>query len=129
MVNHPTTNISKFVDDHIKDYVPNTKSHIRDTLKFISKITTLGPIPEGAILATLDVTSLYTNIPKQEGLVVVAEHMRKDPSKGPTANFILDLLKLVLHNMYFELTIILLTNRRDCYGYSSGTKLCQLIYG
>ena len=28
--------------------------------------------------------------------------MRKDPSKGPIANYILDLLKLVLYNMYFE---------------------------
>ena len=101
-VNHPTTNISKFVDKHIKDYVPNTKSHIRDTQDFISKITKLGPIQEGAILATLGVTSRYTNIPNQEGLVAVAEHMMKDPSKGPITNYILDLLKLVLHNMYFE---------------------------
>ena len=82
--------------------MPNTKSHIRDTQDFISKITKLGPITEGAILATLDVTSLYTNIPNQEGLVAVTEHMRKDPSKGPIANYILDLVKLELHNMSFE---------------------------
>ena len=28
--------------------------------------------------------------------------MQKDTSKGPIANHILDLLKLVLHNMYLE---------------------------
>ena len=58
--NHPTANISKFVDKHIKQYVPKTKCYIRDTQDFISKITCLGPIPEGAIVATLDVISLYT---------------------------------------------------------------------
>ena len=58
-VEHPTANISKFVDAHIKDYVPKTKSYIRDTQDFISKLKALDQIPEGAILATLDVTSLY----------------------------------------------------------------------
>ena len=32
----------------------------------------------------------------------MADHLRTDPSKGPIASYILDLLKLVLHNMYFE---------------------------
>ena len=52
-VNHPTANISKFVDEHIKQYVPKTKSYIRDTQDFISKITQLGPIPEGAIRSSV----------------------------------------------------------------------------
>ena len=59
-VNHPTSRISKFVDEHIKQYVPQTKSHIRDTQDFIKKLRNLGQIPEGAILCTLDVSSLYT---------------------------------------------------------------------
>ena len=56
-VNHPTSRISKLVDEHIKEYVPETKSYIRDTQDFIKKIKSLGPIPEGAILCTLDVSS------------------------------------------------------------------------
>ena len=36
-VNHP----SKLVDEHIKDYVPKTKSYIRDTQDFIKKTKTL----------------------------------------------------------------------------------------
>ena len=35
-------------------------------------------------------------------MIAVADHMKKDPSKSPIATNILDLLKLVLHNMYFE---------------------------
>ena len=101
-VTHPTVNISKFVDAHIKEYVPKTKSYIRDTQDFISKIKQLGKIPEGAFLVTLDVSSLYTNIPNQEGICAVADQHRKDPTKMGISNYILDLLKLVLHNMYFE---------------------------
>ena len=82
-VNHPTSRISKFVDEHIKGYVPHTKSYIRYTQDFITKIKSLGSDPEGAILCTLDVSSLYTNIPNQEGILAVAEKLRSDPSKTP----------------------------------------------
>ena len=81
LVNHPTSRISKLVDEHIKEYVPKTKSYVRDTQDFIRKIKDLGPIPEGAILCTSDVSSLYTNIPNNEGILAVAEKLRSDPSK------------------------------------------------
>ena len=61
-VTHPTANISKFVDAHIKNYVPKTRSYIRDTQDFITKILDLGKIPEGAFSVTLDVSSLYTQV-------------------------------------------------------------------
>ena len=115
-VNHPTSRISKLVDEHIKDYVPKTKSYIRDTQDFIKKIKELGPIPEGAILCTLDVLSLYTNIPNNEGILAVAEKLRNDPTKTPIANFILDLLKLVLHSMNFTFNV-------DHYLQTGGTSL------
>ena len=101
-VNHPTARISQFVDAHIRDYVPKTASYIRDTQDFITKLKEIDSVPEGAILATLDVTSLYTNIPNQEGIVAVADKLRSDPKKQGIAKYILDLLKLVLHNMYFQ---------------------------
>ena len=101
-VNHSTSRISKFVDEHIKQYVPQTKSHIRDTQDFIKKLRNLGQIPEGAIVCTLDVSSLYTNIPNHEGILAVANKLRSDPTKTPITQFILDLQTLVLHNMNFE---------------------------
>ena len=115
-VNHPTSRISKLVDEHIKKYVPQTKSYIRDTQDFIKKIKDLGPIPEGAILCTLDVSSLYTNIPNNEGILAVAEKLRNDPTKTPIASFILDLLKLVLHSMSF-------TFNGDHYLQTGGTAM------
>ena len=108
--------MSKLVDEHIKDYVTKTKLYIRDTQDFIKKIKELGHIPEGAILCTLDVSSLYTNIPNNEGILAVVEKIRSDPSKTPIANFILDLLKLVLHSMNF-------TFHGDHYLQTGGTAM------
>ena len=86
-IGHPTCNISKFVDAHIKGYVPQTKSYVRDTQHFISRLLEMGKIPDGALLVTLDVSSLYTN--------------RKDRTKDPITPYILELLKLVLQSMNF----------------------------
>ena len=101
-VNHPTSKISKLVDEHIKKYVPETDSYLRDTQDFIKKIKSLGTIPDGALLCTLDVSSLYTNIPNEEGIQAVAEKLQSDPSKGPIAPFIIELLRLVLTSMNFQ---------------------------
>ena len=38
-------------------------AYVRDTQHFISRIKQLGPIPEHALLVTLDVSSQNTNIP------------------------------------------------------------------
>ena len=80
-INHPTSHISKFIDEHIKSYVTNTKSYVRDTQHFISRLKQLGKIPENALLVTLDVSSVYTNIPNHEGIFAVADHIRRDPEK------------------------------------------------
>ena len=101
-INHPTSNISKFVDEHIKKYVPKTKSYVRDTQHFISRIKLLGHIPDNALLVTLDVSSLYTNIPNYEGLLAVAEHLRSDPDKHKIGPHLIRILKLVLHSMSFS---------------------------
>ena len=108
------------MEEHIKEYIPKTKSYIRDTQDFIKKIKDLGPIPDGAILCTLDVSdsSLYTNIPNNESILAVAEKLMCDPNKTPIVNFILDLLKLVLHIMNF-------TFNGDHYLQTGGTAWVQ----
>ena len=75
--------------------MPQTKSYVRDTQHFISRLLEMGKIPDGALLVTLDVSSLYTNIPNHEGLIAVASHLRKDRTKDPITPYILELLKLV----------------------------------
>ena len=77
-------------------------SYVRDTQHFIKRIRELGQLPENSLLVTLDVSSLYTNIPNHEGIQAVADHIRRDPDKRNIGPFIIRLLKLVLHSMNFE---------------------------
>ena len=65
---HPTERISQFVDYHLKPLVHKTASFIKDTTHFLNKLDQLGHLPSNAILVTLDVSSLYTNIPHNEGI-------------------------------------------------------------
>ena len=41
---------------------------MKDTNHFLWKIKTLGQLPKGANLCTIDVVGLYPNIPHEEGL-------------------------------------------------------------
>ena len=65
---HPNERISQFVDYHRKPLVHKTASFIKDTTLFLNKLDQLGYLPSNAILVTLDVSSLYTNIPHSEGI-------------------------------------------------------------
>ena len=65
---HPTERISQFVDYHINPLVSSLDSHIKDTTDFLNKLSNLGTLPSNAMLVTLDVSSLYTNIPHNEGI-------------------------------------------------------------
>ena len=64
----PTERVSSFLDHIIKPLVPTIPSYIKDSPHLISLLENT-PIPSNAILATIDVSSLYTNIPQDEGTV------------------------------------------------------------
>ena len=82
--------------------MPKTKSYVRDTQHFIRWLKQIGKIHSGALLLTLDVSSLYNNIPNNEGILAVAYHPRKDPEKQKIGPHLLKLLELVLHSMHFN---------------------------
>ena len=62
----PTERISSFLDHKIKPLVPTIPSYIKDSPHLISLLENT-PIPSNAILTAIDVSSLYTNIPQDEG--------------------------------------------------------------
>ena len=59
----PTENISAFVDLFLNPLVPDSPHHVKDTTDFLNKIGQINKVKHGAIIGTMDVTSLYTNIP------------------------------------------------------------------
>ena len=79
-----------------------TDSYVRYTQHFISRLKQLGRIPSGVLLVTLDVSSLYTNISNHEGILALAEHLRKDDEKQKIGPHLLKLLELVLHSVNFN---------------------------
>ena len=64
----PTENISQFVDFYLCPLVESIPSYIKDTTDFLCKLKSVGQIPKGSLLLTLDVSALYTNILHNEGI-------------------------------------------------------------
>ena len=65
----PTEHISLFVDSFLKPLVPRISSYIHDTPDFLRRILGIQhQVPSTAIIGTFDVSSLYTNIPHDEGI-------------------------------------------------------------
>ena len=65
------------MDHHIKPFMQNGLSYIRNSQHFLEKIKTIGGVPENDILVTVDVVGLYSNIPNQAGLKALKEAFEK----------------------------------------------------
>jgi peptide-methionine (R)-S-oxide reductase len=102
--NSPTERISELADFFLKPLVKTTRSYVKDTTDFINKIEALPPLPEGALLCTVDVTSLYTNIPNEEGIQACKNilELHRDNSEKPNNTNIIHLLEYVLMMNNFD---------------------------
>ena len=65
---HPTEKISEFVSYHLNPLVQTLPSYVKNTTHLLDKLQDFDDIPPNALLVTLDVSSLYTNIPTTEGI-------------------------------------------------------------
>ncbi|XP_041472560.1 uncharacterized protein LOC121421825 [Lytechinus variegatus] len=93
----PTENISLFVDYHIKPLVSRAPSYIHDTPEFLRKLNDIkDQIPETVIIVTLDVSSLYTNIPHDEGIQASCEALTASGHSSPPISDIKSLMSHVL---------------------------------
>jgi len=123
----PTERISGLVDFLLRPYVPLLPSYIKDTTDFINHIEALPRLSPTDLLVTLDVTSLYTNIPNEESLQVALSTLnthRDDREENLKNTHITALLKLVLtcNNFEFNGQHFLQTQ-----GVAMGTKVAPTI--
>ena len=88
--NHPTERISQFVDFHLRP------SYIKDTTDFLIKLTAIDNLPDDALLVSLDVTSLHTNIPHNEGIGACRFFLQKRTNKHVPTETICDLICIIL---------------------------------
>ena len=83
-VNSHTEKLSAYMDEFLRPLAQALASHIRDTTDFIIRLKNLGRDPENSILATLDVSSLYTNIDTDDGLAIIEEELAKTGQIQPS---------------------------------------------
>ena len=95
-INSPTSAISKYVDHHLQPIVTQLPSYVKDTTDFINKLEQIRTAPKNCILVTMDVKSLYTNIPHNEGIEATKKFMSKHNLKPSLITIITTLLTLIL---------------------------------
>ena len=71
-IGSPTYFLSQQYDKMLKTSVPKPKSHVKNSFELKEKLDNI-IVPEGHVLISLDVTSLYTNVGEQ----LVIESIKK----------------------------------------------------
>ena len=97
----PTKKISMFVDHHLRPHVEQLPSYLRDTTHFLTRIQGLDTPPPGTLLVTLDVKSLYTNIPHADGIEACREALDTRTHLQPPTEDLIELTRLVLTKNIF----------------------------
>ena len=118
-VDCPTERISMMLDIILQPLLLDTKSYIKDTPDFLRKIEELTILSEENFF-TLDVASLYTNIPLQESLDIMEEEFFPKIKCGVPINYLRKLLELILkcNNFTFDRKYFLQIN-----GTAMGTRV------
>lgn len=112
----PTEHISMFVDHHLRPLVEQLPSYLKDTNHFLSKLRELPSLPPGSLLATLDVKSLYTNIPHTDGLEASRKALDTRSQLLPSTEDLVNLASQILTNNAF-------TFAGQCYLQIHGTAM------
>ena len=123
-VNCHINTISKYVDFHLQPIVKNILSYVRDTTDFLQKLDKVKKISNDCLLITLNVNSLYTNIPNSGGIKAVREAYDNHPNKTVPTKVILTFLSLILTLNSFVFTSI---NYLQTMGCAMGT-ICAPAY-
>ena len=129
-IKSPTERISQFLDHFLQPCFPQIKSYVKDTGHFIFLLEEIGALPGPTLLATFDVTSLYTNVPLEEARRAVGRSLLRSRHSGdvPHTESLLHLLKLVFTKNIFSfsngenLSFYLQTN-----GVSMGSKCAPAV--
>ena len=104
--NSITEPISQFVDKWLQPHVKTLPSYLKDTTEFLKLIETT-KLPQNCILASIDVSSLYTNIPHKDGKQSVLHFLQHNPDnysrpEQPIPEILTELIEIVLKNNVFE---------------------------
>ena len=117
----PIERISSFVDYLLQPIAKVQESYLKDTTDFLN-FKENKKVAKDTMLVSMDVTSLYTNIPQEEGITIVCKtyekfHLNKPPI--PTL-YLRDMLRLILKENSFHFNG---KNYLQTHGTEMGTKM------
>ena len=100
--NGPTEKISQFLDFFLKPLAAKTDSYLKDTNSFLRIIEAISEIPSNTILVTIDVCSLYTNIPHKDGIRATTRALDTREDKTVPTEVLIKLLNYILKKTAFK---------------------------
>ena len=94
----PTAKLSQFADHFLKPLLNHIPAYIQDTAHFLRRIFSLNQnLPENIILITIDVKSLYTNIPNDQGIQACLDMLKEHSTlTSELEQYIIDILTHIL---------------------------------
>lgn len=93
--------VAEYIDFFLNPLSQKHSSYVKDTYEFVNKIKTID-VPPGAMLFSIDIDSLYTNIDTQLGLKAVRQAFIKYPDPTRPDEALISLLELGLTQNDFE---------------------------
>ena len=88
-----------------KDFVKNQNSIIEDTpdlLRYFKQLNETNSLPANCKPIALDLKSMYSNIPTEEGIEAFRKELENREDKTIPTDFLIKLLRLVLQSNVFE---------------------------
>jgi hypothetical protein len=94
-IGHPKEKISEFIDLHLRQHVEDLPPYLKGTTNYLNKTPSSG-LPDHTLLLSMDVTSLYTNIPHDEGIEACREVWNNKTNQRPSIESLIQPLEHVL---------------------------------
>ena len=96
-----TENISSYVDSVLNLHMVSVPSYVKYTSDFITQVHNSTGIPQNAFLVTVGVTSLYINIPHDDGITACAHFMSEGGNSQEARSVVSKLINLELTKISF----------------------------
>ena len=93
--------IAIFIDYFLQPLVKKAPSYIRDSFNLIGRLKNIN-IDPSAILISIDIVSLYTNIPIDGAINSIKTMFERFPDKSRPDSVLINLIKIILYNNDFS---------------------------
>ena len=98
----PMEKMSMYLDSFLQQLAQKVDSYIKDTTHFLSNLSHLGQLDTNSLLVTIDIVSLYTNIPHRNGILATKGALETRTTKEPKTWVLLRLLHFILTKTAFK---------------------------